>query len=557
VARRADVLKFTAGASCGSGFAIAANRALTSLRAVGTVVDGALALHQNSIDVSVELTDSDGENDVVNYPVYTCTVDDVLDFDRELDWIVFDVDSSVFAGMAQPVLGAMLASDAEGSWTSYGFPDAGADTGAVADGVVTSLAADVRIADTTVTAIQLRSHAAAAAEGGPASGFLGAPVMVGRHVIGVVCAATATAGGEPTEGAVFAIPLTALAQRLKLTLDPRGQVSEAPSEAPTPAVAPRMIRKSRPPKVAGPLARLRTRFRDAQPQIALFAQYAVLHHVLQQLELPFHAVVRERGRLAASRGAWSELRDPLDALHRVLIQAIGLLGDRKLSEEFADARQRLSSAAEALQIAIAGDAAALDGALLLVRRVLARDLSSANNRMRGALRELGLGDVVAPLRTALDNLPRDDTSDPRLDELPPLVTNLEALHARLDALVRDHDAWHGIDSELGFFADAGRQALDDAQHAWPVLRASLDAAMLRVDGARWAEAIAGARAQLHGDLSRRTRASARLASLRALWRACHLHFVEIHREVVRTCEELARVSTTLAGVLDGMKQIDG
>jgi len=551
VARRADVLKFTAGTSCGSGFAIAANRALTSLRTVGAVVDGALALHANAIDVAAELTDSDGENDVVAYPVCTCTVDDVLDFDRELDWIVFDVDSSVFAGMAQPALGAVLASDAEGSCTSYGFPDAGADTGAAADGVVISLAAEVRIADSTVTAMQLRSHVAAAADGGPASGFLGAPVMVGRHVIGLVCAATATAGGAPTEGALFAIPLTALAQRLKLTLDPRAAVSEPP-----PAVEPRMNRKSRPPKVAGPLARLRARFRSAQPQIALFGQYTVLHHVLQQLELPFHAVVRERGRLAASRGAWSELRDPLDALHRVLVQALGLLGG-KLGDEFADARRRLSSAAEALQIAIAGDAAALDGALLLIRRVLARDLSSANNRMRGALRELGLGDVVVPLRTALDNLPRDDTSDPRLDELPPMVTNLEALHARLEALVRDHDAWHGIDSELGFFADAGRQAIDDAQLAWPALRANLDAAMLGVDGARWAEAIAGARAQLHGELSRRTRASARLASLRALWRACHLHFVEIHREVVRTCEELARVSTTLAGVLDGMKQIDG
>jgi len=552
VARRADVLKFTAGASCGSGFAIAANRALTSLHAVGAVVDGALALYQNSIDIAAELTDSDGENDVVNYPLCTCTVDDVLDFDRELDWIVFDVDSSVFAGMALPALGAVVASDAEGSCTSYGFPDAGADTGAAADGVVISLAAEVRIADTAVPAIEVRSQAAAAPSGGPASGYLGAPVMVGRHVIGVLCAATAAAGGEPTAGAVFAVPLTAIAPRLKLTLDPRGEVSEAPAPAPEP----RMARKSRPPKVAGPLARLRTRFRGAQPQIALFGQYTVLHHVLQHLELPFHAVVRERGRLAASRGAWGELRDPLDALHRVLVQAIGLLGG-KLGDEFADARLRLSSAAEALQIAIAGDAAALDGALLQIRRVLSRDLSSANNRMRGALRELGLGDVVEPLRTALDNLPRDDTSDPRLDELPPLVTSLEVLHARLESLVRDHDAWHGIDSELGFFADSGRQALDDAQHAWPMLRASLDAAMLGTRGARWAEAIAGARAQLHGDLARRTRASTRLASLRALWRACHLHFVEIHRQVVQTCEELARVSTTLAAVLEGMKQIDG
>src|SRR5262249_46726457 len=156
-------------------------------------------------------------------------------------------------------------------------------------------------------------------------------------------------------------------------------------------------------------------------------------------------VVRQRTRLAASPDAWDELRDPLDGLQRVLDRALGLLDDPKLADAFAEARQRLASADVALQAAIAGDAAAPDRARLQVRRVLGRDLASASYRMRGALRELGLGDVVTPLRAALDNLPRDDTSDPRLDELPPLVTSLEALHARLETLVRDHDAWHGID----------------------------------------------------------------------------------------------------------------
>src|SRR5262249_50641978 len=156
------------------------------------------------------------------------------------------------------------------------------------------------------------------------------------------------------------------------------------------------------------------------------------------------------------------------------------------------------------------------------------------------------------LRVALNNLPRDDASDPRLDELPPMVTSLEEMHTRLEGLVRDHDAWHGIDSDLAFFADAGRDALDDVERAWPGLRTSLDAAMPGTEGTRWGDAIASARAQLHRDLARQARASARLASLRALWRACHLHFVEIHQQIVTTSEDLARTSATLGGVLDGM-----
>ena len=74
---------------------------------------------------------------------------------------------------------------------------------------------------------------------------------------------------------------------------------------------------------------------------------------------------------------------------------------------------------------------------------------------------------------------------------------------------------------------------------------------------RWSDAIATARDQLDGDIARGARASVQLTSLRALWRACHLQFVDIHHQVVRTCEELARVSTTLGGVLDAVKQVDG
>ena len=551
MARRADVLRFAVGASWGAGIAIAPNRALTSLHVVGAVVEGHLALHANVIEITAELSDSDGETETTNYPVCECTIDDVVDFDRERDWIVVDLDASVFTGMTIPPLGAVLASDAEGACASYGFPDEGSELGAATDGVVLAIDAPAQVAAGTATALQVRMRDAIAADGGPAPGFFGAPIMVGRYVIGLVCSA-ATSADEAAAGELYAVPLTELAQRLKLTLDPRGRPSVQAMAPPEPTGG-----KVRAPKVAGPVARLRSRFRGVQPQLDALGKLTEVHHVLQQLDLPYQALARERHRLAAAPAAWNELREPLEALGQLLARAIGLVGTGA-ADELTALRRRLAGAAHSLRAAIEGgdDPEALDAALLQVRRVLAIDLPAANHRARGALRELGLGDMVPPLRAALDALPRDDTSDPKLDELPPLVTSLETLHSRLDGLIRNHDAWLGLDRELGFFADTGRPALDDAQRAWPGLRASLDAAAPGA-AARWSDAIAAARDQLDGEIARGARASAQLASLRALWRACHLQFVDIHHQVVRTCEELARVSTTLGGVLDAVKQVDG
>lgn len=554
MARRADVLRFAVGSSWGTGFAIAPNRALTALDVVGAVVDGQLALHADTIDVTAEVTDSDGETETTTYPACQCTIDDVVDFDRERGWIVVDLDASAFQGMVIPSLGAVLASDAEGACTSYGFPDEGSDLGAAADGVVLAIdAPDAPDGPGTAAALHLRMRDATAPGGGPAPGFLGAPIMVGRHVVGLVCR-PATADGDASAGELYAIAIAELAKRLKLTIDPRARPSTPalpPSEPP--------VAKTKPPKVAGPLARLRSRFRSAQPQLAALGRSTELHHVLQELELPYEVLSRERRRLAVAPAAWDELREPLDALARLLARALGLIdGGAGSGDALAGLRRRLADAAHSLQAAIEGgdDPEALDAALLQVRRVLAVDVPSANHRTRGALHDLGLGDVVGPLRAALDALPRDDTSDPKLDELPPLVTSLESLHGKLEGLIRDHEAWLDIDLELGFFAGTGRQALDDAALAWPVLRTSLDAATRRASP-RWSGAITAARDRLDGDLARGALPSARLVSLRALWRACHLQFVDIHHQVVRICEELARVSTTLGGVLDAVKQVDG
>ena len=40
-----------------------------------------------------------------------------------------------------------------------------------------------------------------------------------------------------------------------------------------------------------------------------------------------------------------------------------------------------------------------------------------------------------------------------------------------------------------------------------------------------------------------------IASLRSLWRRCNQRFVEVDKQLLRTCEELRRVGDTLDSVL--------
>ena len=303
------------------------------------------------------------------------------------------------------------------------------------------------------------------------------------------------------------------------------------------------------PQVREQLSQFRALFSGARNQIALLGRYKTFHDVLQELEVPFNAIERDKKRLLSSPEAWDELRDPLEDMQRLIEKTLHVLGEDRLRDEFDMSRRRLADADALLGAAMAGEPKKLEAAMHHVRRVLGLDLSSANNRLLATVRELGLGAVVAALRSVLGTLQRGRASSASLDELARLVTSLDELHAGLEALVREHDQWQEIDNNLRLLAGSGPAALDEMVISWPLVRASLEELLRAAGNADWIRVIDAAAKTLDGELDRKAEPAKCLASLRSLWRRCNQRFVDVDKQLLRTCEELRRVGDTLDSVL--------
>jgi hypothetical protein len=305
----------------------------------------------------------------------------------------------------------------------------------------------------------------------------------------------------------------------------------------------------RAPQVREELSQFRALFSGTRTQIELLGQYKALHDVLQEVEAPFSAIVRDQKRLAASREAWDELCDPIESLQLMLQNAIKILAGARLCDEFDMTRRRLTDAAASLTAAIGGESKKLDGAVFAIRRVLGLDLSTANNRLLTTARDLRLDAVVAALRSVLAGLGVGRTTGASVDELARLVGALDELHDRLEALVREHDQWQAIGNDLRHFVDSGQPGLDELRHSWPTVQESLTAVLASANGADWTGVIGSAAKDLDGALGRSDDPCKWISQLRALFRRANQRFVEVDKLLLRTCEELRQVGDTLDSVL--------
>jgi hypothetical protein len=309
------------------------------------------------------------------------------------------------------------------------------------------------------------------------------------------------------------------------------------------------VENLRAPQVREELSQFRALFNGTRTQIELLGQYKALHDVLQEVEAPFSAIVRDQKRLAASREAWDELCDPIESLQLMLQKAIKILAGERLCDEFDMTRRRLTDATSSLTAAIGGESKKLDGAVFAIRRVLGLDLSTANNRLLTTARDLRLDAVVAALRSVLAGLGVGRTTGASVDELARLVGALDELHDRLETLVREHDQWQAIGNDLRHFVDSGQPGLDELRHSWPTVQESLTAVLVSAKGADWTGVIDSAAKDLDGALGRSDDPSKCVSQLRGLFRRANQRFVEVDKLLLRTCEELRQVGDTLDSVL--------
>jgi hypothetical protein len=314
------------------------------------------------------------------------------------------------------------------------------------------------------------------------------------------------------------------------------------------------------------LSQFRALFGGSRTQITLLGDYKALHDVLQDVEAPFSAIVRDQKRLLASREAWDDLRDPLEELQILLEKTLEILAGDRLKDEFDVLRRRLTDARALLAAAMAGETKKLDAAIFHVRRVLGLDLSTANNRLISTARDLRLDDVVAALRAVADKLggpPGNGHANGHADghanghgngngavhELTRLVDSLGELHTRFEALVREHDRWQGIGNDLRYCVDSGQAGIEEIRHSWQPVQESLAAVLADGRGADWTRVIDSVAKELDGALGRGDDPCKCVAHLRGLFRRANQRFVEVDKQLLRTCEELRQVGDTLDTVL--------
>jgi predicted MPP superfamily phosphohydrolase len=315
--------------------------------------------------------------------------------------------------------------------------------------------------------------------------------------------------------------------------------------------------KLRTPEVREQLSQFRVLFSRAQQQIVLLGRYKKFHDVLQELERSFNVIERNRKRLLELAEAWDELRDPLMDMHLFLEEALGVLEQDRLRDEFDTARLLLADAVSSLTAAMAGDPRKLDDVVRNIRHVLGRDLSSADVRLLATVRELGLREVVGALRSVVDNLGSGRASSVSIDDLAQRIVSLDELRAGLEALVQEHHQWQWIDNELRVRVDRGPAAFDEALLPWTLVRARLHTARRAGADADSIQKIDAAVKKLDGELDRQVEPAKWINSLRDLKRYCNLHFSDVDKQLLLTCEKLQdrgetqyKVRDTLDAVLE-------
>jgi hypothetical protein len=273
--------------------------------------------------------------------------------------------------------------------------------------------------------------------------------------------------------------------------------------------------------------------------------------VLQELEVPFAVILREQKRLLSSKGSWEKLRDQLDSLELLVGRTLQLLENERLKDEFATSRQRLDEASMMLRAADAGDITKLRGAIFHVERVLAVEISSANNRLLTTVRELRLGDVVAALRSVYSSVQRR-VSGISLDKLDQLVMSLDRQHIQLEALVQEHDQWQGISNEFRLVIGNPRLGCQEIRLSWGLVRGRLAVMLDTAADGVWVSIVRPALDKAESALAHGA-GSGYLSCLRGLWRRCNQRFVDVDKQLLRTCEELQHVGGTLDALLKMMQ----
>lgn len=220
-----------------------------------------------------------------------------------------------------------------------------------------------------------------------------------------------------------------------------------------------------------------TDFQAASNQIDLMNDFKLVHDLFQELENRYFLIQNDERRLPADDMAWDSI-----AINEPELQ--GKISDLRAvtqRETFAkdDTRwiTQLDKASESIRTSVEEfDLEELKKGTGLLYRVLNRTPSRINAQLVSTATALRLDALEQAMQTISTNLANSDLSlDNVVDEIQNGVAALGGLDNRLNALVREHNAWQEVDDELRRVEASLNQNADELDDAWfdlePMLRA--------------------------------------------------------------------------------------
>jgi hypothetical protein len=293
----------------------------------------------------------------------------------------------------------------------------------------------------------------------------------------------------------------------------------------------------------------RADFEAATQQLDILIRYKELHDALHELQFRcYNVIVREASRFPDDALGLDNLLS-----YEVTLQTIAARLEPYTRQSaipaselawLADVRQAQNHLNEAINQL---DSQALKRAVWLLKRVIALQPSSINQRLNVTARALRLGalvDALSAIQAALSSLPLDRT---RLAQFESGVEALRSLDARLTTLVEAHNRWQAVERMLSRIEDVIAYDLTELEFSWPDVQMRVNA-LCQDNQEEWVSLLAADGSSLSQALGAKNPALVHRCFQRYRQRAGH-RFYQVDIMLKTHCEEVRKVGEPIASVL--------
>jgi DNA-binding MltR family transcriptional regulator len=297
------------------------------------------------------------------------------------------------------------------------------------------------------------------------------------------------------------------------------------------------------------VAAFRADFRAASQQIDLLVQYKDLHDLLHKLQFRcYNVIVQEVARFPDDSLAVDNLLNYEVTLQDIIAQlravaGRGLIPHSEVNwiEEVVQAQQLLNQALTHMQVD------GLKRAVWLLKRVIALQPSSINQRLNMAARALRLEALVQAMKAIRDGLNTLNLDRGQIAQFETGVTALESLHTRLATLVEAHDNWQTLERILSRIEDVMVYDLTELELSWPDVEQRVTN-LCQEPSEDWVQLLLEDGGQLGSALAAQNPALIQRYFRRYRQRAGN-RFYQVDVMLKALCEELRQVGEPLTSVL--------